>query len=657
MNPYAFTRTVQEHYVERVRAIMAARRERLRGLRTRAQAEAYVRDIRGKVKRCFGPMPERTPLNAVVTGRDVYPRYTLEKVVFESRPAFFVTGNLYLPANRAPGERRPGVIEMCGHAGPGKALDLYQSAAQGLAIKGFVVLLIDPIEQGERRQFFPADGGRRPGLCHAHNLMGNQQVLLDDFFGSWRVWDAMRALDYLCSRPEVDRGRLGATGNSGGGTLTTWLTALDPRLTMAAPSCYICSILANLENEVPSDAEQNPPGLLAAGLDQADLLLCHAPRPTIVLSKHNDFFDVRAAAESVRDMQHVHRLLGATGTVEHFVGPGDHGFSVENRQAMYGFFLKHAGMDGTPRERGVRPAPETALRAAPRGQVRSLGSRRVFEFTAARAADVAARRKPLAPDALRGRAAALLGIRLGDKPPAYRALVHARPGPGAFPFHGRYAVETDPGIQCVVTSYGPRHPGMHPPSGRVTLYVGHVSADDDVARVSGVRRLARGRRPFVTVDPRGIGMGMAATCGSTEFFSAYGSDYLYACTGEMLGESYLGRRVRDVLRTIDFLLASGATEVSLIGRGLGSISVAFAALLHPSRPQARLVNYLPSYELIARSPQYAWPLSSLLRGCLLHFDLPDVYAALGSRLTRSQPWDEWMKPAGGTRGQRRAVVP
>ena len=286
---------VHEYYVRRLREIMGQRRQRIAGLRTRADAEAYVRHVRRAVEKSFGLLPKRTSLCPSVTGRDSYAHYDMEKVVFESRPSFLVTGNLYLPKTASTGEKCPAVLGLCGHSLEGKASEIYQSFSQGLAVKGFVVFTIDPISQGERRQFYPKDGGPRPGLCHAHNFMGNQMVLVDDFFGTWRVWDAIRALDYLLSRPEVDRSRVGVTGNSGGGTLSTYLTALDSRLTMAAPSCYICSYVANMENELPSDAEQNPPGILAAGLDQADLLLCHAPRPTLILAQYNDYFDERYA--------------------------------------------------------------------------------------------------------------------------------------------------------------------------------------------------------------------------------------------------------------------------------------------------------------------------------------------------------------------------
>jgi len=591
-------------------------------------------------------MPERTPLKARVTGRDACAGYDLEKVVFESRPGFLVTGNLYVPGAPRRGLTAPAVLGVCGHSLAGKAEPAYQSFAQGLALRGFLVLVIDPIAQGERQQYFPGDGGRRPDMCHAHNLMGNQMALLGGFFGTWRVWDAIRALDYLLSRPEADHSRVGVTGNSGGGTLSTYLTALDPRLTMAAPSCYICSYVANMENELPSDSEQNPPGVLAEGLDQVDLLLAYAPRPTVILSQREDYFDERYARQAFEDMRRVHALLASLDSAAYYAGPGTHGFSRANREAMCGFFMKHAGVAGAAREKGVRPVEADRLRALPRRMSFRRDSRRVFEFTAERAGELARTRgKPSAAQVIAA-ARELLGIPHVQGPPHYRVLCWV-PGRWKRPaVWAQFAVETEPGIEAIVTTYGRKHGDMHPPQGKVTLYVGHVSGREDVQRVPQVRALAAGRRALAVVDPRGIGETAAKTCGTTDFFAPYGNDFMYASTGEMLGESYLGRRVLDVLRTMDFLLDGGAAEVRLVGRGLGSITAAFAALLHPSEPRVRLIHYLPSYGLIAASPQFTWPLSSILRGCLLHFDLPDVYRVLGGRLALTQPWDAKMRPLG-----------
>ena len=123
---------VHEYCVRRLRRIAADRRERIASLKTRRDAASYVKRVRSAARKCFAPFPARTPLNARVTGRDDYPRYALEKVVFESRPGFLVTGNLYLPKGDAG--KRPSVLGLCGHSPEGKACDLYQCFSQGLAL-------------------------------------------------------------------------------------------------------------------------------------------------------------------------------------------------------------------------------------------------------------------------------------------------------------------------------------------------------------------------------------------------------------------------------------------------------------------------------------------------------------------------------------------
>jgi len=635
---------VHEYYVARLRAVMDARRTRIEALRNRKDAEDYVRSVRAKVRRIFSPLPPRTPLNAQVTGAESFSGFTIEKVVFQSRPGFFVTGNLYIPEGAGPHNRHPAAMVLCGHSPEGKSYSPYQSVCQGLVSKGFLVLIIDPVSQGERRQYYPTDGLPLPDLCQSHNLMGNQMVLLDGFLGTWRTWDAIRALDYLLSRPEVDRRYVGVTGNSGGGTLATYLAALDPRITMVAPSCFICSYLANIENELPSDAEQNPPEILALGLDEADLLLCQAPRPTLILSQIDDFFDERYARQAADEIRKVHALLGAGDDVQYFAGPQGHGFSKENREAVYAFFMKQAGVTGNPTEGPFTELATRQLNVIPGGQVRSLGSRRIFEITAQEAQHLALTRgRPSASQVTRA-ARRLLGLPVFKQPPFFRCLRPDGSGADGLPYAAQFAVETEPGIQAIATLYGAGQRSMHPPKGNLLLYVGHLSGNDDVRQIKWVRTLAQGKTPLVVLDPRGIGECVSKSCGSRAFLEPYGNDYLYAATGEMLGESYLGRRVWDVVRGMDFLYAQGARDIRLIGRGLGSLVVVFAALLHPRKPRVEIYDYLPSFELIIKSPQYSWPLSSLLRGSLKHFDLPDVHRVLGARLTKRQPWGAQMRP-------------
>jgi len=207
-------------------------------------------------------------------------------------------------------------------------------------------------------------------------------------------------------------------------------------------------------------------------------------------------------------------------------------------------------------------------------------------------------------------------------------------------------VESEPGIQVIVSTFGPEQELMHPPRGDVRVYVGHASGERDLRTEPPVRVLARDRIPLVVVEPRGFGPTRALACGSRRFLEPYGADFLLASIGEMLGESYLGKRVHDLMRALDFLAAGGAQRVELVGRGLGSVIAAFAGLLHPCRPRVLLLDYLPSFDALCRDTLANWPLSSLPRGVLRFFDLPDVYRALGRRLTLRRPAPSRLDPAG-----------
>ncbi len=232
-----FPRMVQEYYVARLGEIETASTAKRMGLSTKADAEAYVHDVQDKIQRCFGPWPEKTPLHARITGSINRDTYRVENVIFESRPGFLVTANLYIPTNGS--HPLPAVIGTCGHTNNGKAG--YQDFAQGLARLGYVVLVYDPIGQGERFQYLNDDLSTRinPGTTE-HNHEGGQMTLVGESLSAWRAWDGIRALDYLLTRQEVDPKHVGVTGNSGGGTMTTWLCGVEQRWSMGTlTSWYI----------------------------------------------------------------------------------------------------------------------------------------------------------------------------------------------------------------------------------------------------------------------------------------------------------------------------------------------------------------------------------------------------------------------------------
>ncbi len=485
-----FPRMVHEYFVRRVRESERGVLRAMAALKSREDAEAYVRGVREKIRDSFGPFPEKTPLNPRVTGAVERDAYRIEKVIFESRPGFLVTSNLYVPKGRK--FPLPGVVGTCGHSENGKAIEAYQSFAQGLARMGYVVLLFDPIGQGERMQYTDAQLKPRRGRGTAEHLYaGNQQFVAGEFFGAWRAWDGIRALDYLLSREEVDPRHVGVTGNSGGGTMTTWLCGVEPRWTMAAPSCFVTTFRRNLENELPADTEQCPPKVFRLGLDHADFLAAMAPKPVIVLGKEKDYFDARGNEEAYLRLKRLYALLGAEDNVAWYLGDSYHGYSQENREAMYRWFNRVTGVSDTKSEPKLTIEKDETLWCTPHGQVAELKSRPIFEFTREKSRMLAARQLTLDGEALVRAVKQALKLPERAGVPDYRIL---RPHAGRkfpLPHSVTYAVETEPGVFALVYRLSKEPLLSRPPRGqrRAVLYVSHQSADAELREEPLVREL------------------------------------------------------------------------------------------------------------------------------------------------------------------------
>lgn len=656
-----FSRVVQDWFVDQVRQIEEKIIADQAALKTKNDAEAYIKTVQAKIRRCFGPEPERTPLNARVTKVVERELYRIENVIFESRPGMLVTANLYVPKNRKG--PFPGVVGSCGHSANGKAGDAYQPFAQTLAKLGYVCLIFDPIGQGERLQYVDEQFKPKRGIGVAEHIhAGNQQFLVGEFFGAWRAWDGIRALDYLLSREEVDPQHVGITGNSGGGTMTTWLCGLERRWTMAAPGCFVTTFRRNLENELPADTEQCPPRVLAEGLDHSDFLAAMAPKPVIILAKERDFFDVRGATEAYGRLKHLYTLLGHPDNVQLQIGPTEHGYSVENREAMYRFFNRAVGLPALESEPQPVIEKDETLWCSPHGQVAELKSRTVFSFTSEKSRELTAKRKPISGDELKAALREVLNLSSIDKregeapaaprrsedinqrtgsagaspsridtPPEYRIL---RPIKRNYPkpYATQYAIETEPNMLAIVTLLSDKPNYSRPPQTppRAILYVAHHSADAELTDEPLVRELlaAEPGAAFYALDVRGIGESRPDTCGADQFLRPYGSDFFYSAHSIMLDRPYVGQKTFDVLRVLEWLATFGQRDIHLAAKGWGTLPATFAAVLAKTVTQVTLKESLDSYASIAEDEDYKWPLSSFVPGVLQGFDLPDCYREL-----------------------------
>ena len=315
---------------------------------------------------------------------------------------------------------------------------------------------------------------------------------------------------------------------------------------------------------------------------------CMAPKPVIILAKEKDYFDVRGAEETYARLKHLYTLLGAEENIKLHIGPTGHGYTIENREAMYRL-VQHA----PPASRTRRPSPSSSSRrtktlwCTPKGQVSELKSRTVFSFTEEKAKLLATKRVELEAGALTDRLAGLLQLPRPEGTPEYRILRALGNRKYPKPHATTYAIETEKGILATVYRLSDQAHYSRPTKSDkpAILYVSHHSADVELRDEPLLAELVKAEpnTPFYAMDVRGVGESRPDTCGgSDQFLKPYGNDFFYAIHGIMLDRPYVGQKTFDVLRVLDWLGAVGHKEVHLVAKGWGAIPATFAAVLSES---------------------------------------------------------------------------
>src|SRR5262245_13372087 len=389
-----------ERYLVRVSNEARDRRKQLiAAISTRQQIADRQKAVVDAVWKMLGGPVERTPLNPRVTGVVERPGYRIEKVAFESRPGLHVPANLYLPA--AAG-RHPAILGPLGHSVNGKAWPSYQKLFSNLARKGYVVLAYDPFGQGERIEYpgtRPGESAIGAGGTTEHEYAGRRLILLGANFGLFRAWDGIRGIDYLLTRAEVDPGRLGCCGQSGGGTLTQFLAALDDRIRVAVVSEGNTENLAHTDVEPPGsadDAEQNIVPAVAHGIDRADLLYAFAPKPLLMAVTLHDAGHtyspeyVASSLDLFEEYKRAYRILGAEDRVSLQATTEQHGYVYELRRATYAWFNRWFDMKGVDdQEASQAVEQDETLFVTPTGFVAtSIGGETALSLTQQMAAAV-----------------------------------------------------------------------------------------------------------------------------------------------------------------------------------------------------------------------------------------------------------------------------
>jgi cephalosporin-C deacetylase-like acetyl esterase len=629
---------------------------------TAADVKARNAFVREMFLQMIGGLPEKSPLNAVTMKKAEKDGYRVENVMFCSRPDFWVTGNLYLPSSGSG--PFPGIISPCGHYPMARMVPQYQSAYISLAKSGFVVLAYDPIGQGERRQYWnPAtDVTEVGGAVFEHSVAGQLLLLLGETLTGYLVWEGMRAIDYLLTRPEVDGKKIGCAGHSGGGTLTKFIAVADERVQCAA------ILEGGTANAWPTrsigiaDAEQNVFPAALYGIDNVDLHEAIAPRPLLAaIEHHSPNFDSAADAIAAR-----YKQLGAEGKFITVVADDPHAWTPKLRLATTDWFCRwFYDRSGPQKEEAYQISAPEDLYCTPNGSLRySRKGQTIFSIIAEKQSGLRSRQDfpknhaelAVHQEEIRNRVRKLLRYERQQRPLNERHIVTT-------PREG-YRIEkmeflSEPDVYIPTWVFVPESTNGVLPT---IVYLSDEGMESDGMEFTGefgpawtpgvLDQLARSGYLVIAADVRGVGeteSSRSSSLTSGEFGQLFDANTSMSYAAWFMNQSLLGMRVQDVVRTVDYALQREHADdrnLHLIGKGNGGLWCLFAAALDPRVRSLICVRSLLSYRSLAQTDRYLYGADVFVQDILQHLDLPQVAAAIAPRpLTLIEPVDAMKKTA------------
>jgi cephalosporin-C deacetylase-like acetyl esterase len=616
------------HITEQAFQLLKDRTDKIATLKTEGQWLKRQQEVKQTLMDIVGPFPEKTPLNPKTVGIVNKKGCRLEKIIFESRPEFYVTACMFIPEGLTG--KAPVILNPIGHSDDAFRGPLYQTIILNLVKKGFIVLTYDPISQGERLQYFDPEKGRSNigwSTCE-HSYIGSQCFLSGNSFARYRLWDGIRAIDYLTTRDEVDSSRIGANGISGGGTLTSYISAFDERVLVAAPECYITGFKRLLESIGPQDGEQNLYHGIANSIDHADLLEVRAPKPALIMSTTRDFFSIQGARETYKEVKKAYKAFGKADNISMTEDDAPHDSTRKNREAMYAFFQKHLNNPGNSVDEEVEFFTTDELKVTETGQVStSLGGKTVFDFNSAETQELIDNlensRKDLS-DHLRSvkyLAEYISGYIHPDRTPKSVFV-------GRYKHEGysveRYVLDGEGECAIPLILAIPDKAGKHP----AIIY---IHSEGKSAGSEEIELLVNKGFAVVAPDLTGIG----ETGGQYTAESAYSPWYNVWFGSIQISRSILAIQAGDIVRVVRYLESRDDidyNDISAIAYGKTCPALLHSALFEDAIKKVALIEPLISYRSLAMNRYYSTSLiPSMVAGALTAYDLPDVMAVLAPR--------------------------
>jgi len=607
---------LRQHIVGRSLACMARAAERRRASLASGDVAAYCAAIRAAVAGFYGPLPvgpHAAPVQATEVSRFEKRGYRLENVLFDSFPGWQVNATVYVPLDFAP--PFPAVVIPVGHSG--KQFESYQLPAQFFARCGYLAVTFDPPGQA---------GEKRPG--NDHFVDGVRAYLVGETSSRYFVADALRCIDYLATRPDVDLSRgVAMTGVSGGGT-TTLATLLDERIAVAGPSCCLTP-LADLDIAqcYAGCPETHMWRRYAEGIDEVDLLCAAAPTPILLMAgEYDEVFRIADTRRLAGEVAAFYAQAGAAERFTFFVDRAGHGYTLAQARQFVRFmdrWLRHTPdrpLSDLPDE-SFRLDPDDELRCHPRTDVhmRSLTLARARALEAARDRDAGR---------IRAAAAAIAGV---EGPVGRPAAVEGEPFRVWTHDWQSLLLRPEGGIELPATFLcppgGPHGAILHlDDGGRHRLLYRHGL----LARAVGFLEREQAGLAVLTVDLRGWGDSAPAMY-PYEMASWGGLDRYVAYATAALGDSIMGMRTRDALAALAYLRSRpevDGTRIVVSGCRLAGVIALLVAAIDPAVAGVVTWDSPVSFRALLEEEAYAWPADAFIPNVLLHFDLPELAVSL-----------------------------
>ena len=599
--------------------------------------------VKVKLNEIFGPFPGKTPLNPRITGTIKKEGYRIEKIVFEAMPGFYVTGCLYIPEGITG--KVPAILNVIGHNQEAFRAPLYQVLNYNLVKKGMIILAIDPPGQGEHVQYYDPDL-KASSIGYSvieHIYFGNQCFLSGFSCAKYFIWDGIRAIDYLLTRKDVDPERIGVTGFSGGGTITSYISAIDERVKVSVPCSWATSSKRLLETKADQDGESVFYHGIIKGISFEDFLEVRAPKPTLMtFVSRDEYLSYQGALEAFAEAKTAYSAFGSENNLEIVDDDSKHHMTPKIRLAIYSFFMKHFNISGDPAEIEAEILPQEELKITPTGQIStSYGGDMIFDVnkkeTAILIENLENSRKDIENHLSRVKVKAkeisgFIAPSVVEEEPFINGRYQREGysiGKYAIMGEGNYAI---PILLFVPSDNLEKHPAL--------VYI-HPGGKVTEAKPGGeIEKLVKKGYIVAATDVLGVG--------ETKNTAARGDTDGY--TAMLIGRSMVGIQAGDILRVVNYLKSRGDINPLKVG-GIGinemCLPLIHAAAFDPSINNITLIGSPISYRSIVMNriykigltktgrqgtghpyePDFSWGIAGVLKA----YDLPDLIGCIAPR--------------------------